>query len=139
MFITKSFHKSVVSELEKDNRRFRKDYFDLLNKVDNLTEQLATAQNLKDILAKLVDKTTPPLLSINGDSSWFTTTKLAGSDGAINLEGYAQLVTDFATGEKVFKHQALTNCIKISKNGVVTEGKTVQKADKGYTYKLIKE
>lgn len=135
MFVTKLFHDAVVDGLESNNEKLIKINHELRLTIEKLEKELKEARALESVLKKLADKWTDKIHS-RPNTDWF----ISGGYTQIHpVNHYAQLITDFATKKDVLKHEALTTCIKISKNGTVTEGKTVQKPDKGYTYKLIRE
>jgi hypothetical protein len=48
-------------------------------------------------------------------------------------------IVDDVLGGKVMKHEATTKCLIVDKQGNVKTGMTKQKADKGYSYKLVRE
>ena len=104
----------------------------------SLRDKLREAKDFKKLLEAIIEKTGIP----NPD-------KLEGDRGFLSFGGgsikwsvdfpdeVAQYVDDILGG-KVVKQEA-TKCIIIKKDGEVDAGYTKKKADKGYSYKLVRE
>jgi len=114
MFITKKKHNQIVE--------------DLLYKH---SQELEKAQNLKSILESLHQN----LVTLKGDYSVMM--GVCGV-GELNLPDNVLQYTEDILGGKVIKQEG-TKCLVVDKQGNVKEGLTKQKADKGYSYKLVRE
>lgn len=115
MFITKKKHNKEILCFVEENKR--------------LTKELEEAKNLKEILNQLAQKE----LTVTGG---FGITVNGGSH--IEFDDSVAVYVDDMLGGKVIKQEA-TKCLIISKDGKVETGYTKEKADKGYSYKLIRE
>ncbi len=98
---------------------------DYYAKIVRLEKELEQARNLEKILDKFT--------SIFGTSDL----KFSYSMGTLNLGDDVLVYVDDLFGGKVIKQEGIP-AIKIETNGVVRTGITKQKADKGYSYKLIR-
>lgn len=94
---------------------------------ENLEKQLEEAKNLKSILEKMSSMT------ING-IDW----GVSGGSWSLQLGDDVLVYVDDILGGKVIKQES-TKCLVIDKDGNVKTGLTKQKADKGYSYKLVRE
>ena len=115
---TNKTHNRIITELKET----------YAEKHAKLTAELKEARDLKTILDRFSS------LTING-------TGFALSGGTWNTElvlsdTYLQYVEDILGG-KVIKQEG-TKCLVIGKDGTVKAGLTKEKADKGYTYKLVR-
>ncbi len=112
-------HKSLTAELKEVYAEKHK----------SLTAELKEAKDLKVILDRFSS------LSING-------IKFDVSGGAWNTElilpDTVLQYTEDILGGKVIKQEG-TKCLVIGKDGLVKTGLTKEKADKGYSYKLIRQ
>jgi len=93
-----------------------------------MKEFKASQNNLKLILDKLY-----PLITI--DSNFTMNYASGGYD--LNLPTDVLRYVDDILGGKVIKQEG-TKCIVIEADGTVKTGLTKQKADKGYSYKLVR-
>ncbi len=128
MFITKKKHKKIVAELDRYIEVGQKKHIEI---VAELKKELEEAKNLKLILEKLY-----PLYGfVNGSDCVFVN----GSGGySLNFPDTVLQYTDDILGGKVIKQEG-TKCLVISKEGNVKTGLTKHKADKEYSYKLVRE
>jgi hypothetical protein len=122
MFITKRKHNKIVKNKDGDIVFY-------LTQIDDLKKELAEAKNLQSILDKLSSFT------LNGIGY-----PVSGGDWNIKMDLPDTVLqyTDDILGGQVIKQEG-TKCLIVDKNGKVKEGLTKQKADKGYSYKLIRE
>ncbi len=127
MFVTKKYHKEIISRYEEINQ-------ELVKINENLRKELKQAKDLSALLEKLTDKTSSIVYTNGG--GWGTI--VADATKAIyedeNIPRYAEDIL----GGKVIKQEG-TKCIVINENGEVKTGLTKQKADKDYTYKLVRK
>ena len=114
----KTHRKILDSEIEKSRV-----FYDKI--IKDLQERLKKAENLESVLSKFS--------SIFGDGDL----KFSYSMGTINLGDDVLVYVDDLFGGKVIKQEGIP-AIKIETNGVVRTGITKQKADKGYSYKLVR-
>jgi len=126
---TEKTHNRIITELKEayaeKHAELKEAYAE---KHAELTAELKEARDLKTILDRFSS------LTING-------TGFAMSGGTWNTElvlsdTYLQYVEDILGG-KVIKQEG-TKCLVIGKDGTVKSGLTKEKADKGYTYKLVR-
>lgn len=109
---------------------YSKPYSNITYKEDciRLEKELEEAKNLKSILEKMSG------LTINGvdwclsNGGWVTT----------NFPDTVLQYTEDILGGKVIKQEG-NKCLVVDKDGNVKTGLTKQKADKGYSYKLVRE
>ena len=111
-----------------------KTYKKLLNNVECLEmlvsdyrERLKKAEDLKEILNKFSSMT------INGIGY-----SNSGGNFELNLPDDVLRYVDDILGGRVVKQEG-TKCLLIDKDGNVKTGLTKQKADKGFSYKLLRE
>lgn len=95
------------------------------------------AENLKEVLVELANKTGIPHPKLGKYLTWDIAEGVDWGSNSIVLPDDVLQYTDDILGGKVIKQEG-TKCLVISKDGKVTEGLTKQKADKGYSYKLIR-
>lgn len=119
MFISTKKHNRIKEEVAQLYQK----------KIDSLTRELEYAQNLKSIVEKLY-----PLHRIDGSTIRLN---VSGSSELILPDKVPVYVEDYLGG-KVIKQEA-TKVIHITKEGEVKTGLTKQSADKGYSYKLIRD
>jgi len=138
-----------------------KQYQDLLNKIEHKDEliqdlmyknvlakrEITEAKELKNVLEILANKTGIPAPKYDGgmltygiatNSSWSTITAINEIREKFKLPDNVLVYEDDILGGKVIK-QEVTKCIVIDKEGNVRHDITKQKADKGYSYKLVRE
>jgi hypothetical protein len=118
--ITNKTHKRILEE----NVKYYK------AEIKYLEERLKKAENLELILNKLYPLYTSNCIVFSNDGGCIS--------GKLNLPDDVLVYVDDLFGGKVIKHVG-TKAIKIEKDGTVKTGLTKQKADKGYSYKLIRE
>ena len=122
MFITKRKHNKIVKIKDGDIVFY-------LTQIDDLKKELAEAKNLQSILNKLSGFTLNGLAYCDTGGDWRV---------KMDLPDTVLQYTDDILGGQVIKQEG-TKCLIVDKNGKVKEGLTKQKADKGYSYKLIRE
>jgi exopolysaccharide biosynthesis protein len=116
---TNKTHNRIIAELKEEYAQKHK----------SLTAELKEAKDLKTILNRLSS------LTINGNGfdmsggSWNTEIVLPDT--------VLQYVEDILGGN-VIKQEGI-KCLVIGKDGTVKTGLTKEKADKGYTYKLVRD
>lgn len=118
MFITTKKHNEIIDELIDDYRA----------KIARLEKELEQARNLESVLKKF-----------DTNISHLTNSYFTPINGGyeLNLPDTVLQYTEDILGGKVIKQEG-TKCILIDKNGNVKTGLTKQKADKGYSYKLLR-
>ena len=116
---TNKTHNRIIAELKEEYEEKHK----------SLTAQLKEAKDLKTILDRLSS------LTINGTG--FTMSGGNWNTELVLPDTVLQYVDDILGG-KVIKQEG-TKCLVIGKDGTVETGLTKEKADKGYTYKLLRD
>lgn len=124
------------------NREYNRLINDIEHKdksIADLREKLIKAESLKEVLEVLANKTGIPspgnqwgsfLAADYGIGATWSTT--------LNLPDTVLQYADDILGGKVIKQEG-NKCLVIAKDGTVKTGLTKAKADKGYTYKLVRE
>ena len=122
MFISKKKHNQIIEHKDKTIN----DYF---TKITKLEKELGEAKDLKTILNKFSS------ITING-MDWGIS---GGSWSAVpmTIPDTVLQYTDDILGGKVIKQEGV-KCLVIDSKGDVKTGLTKQKADKGYSYKLVR-
>jgi hypothetical protein len=124
-----------------------KTYQDLLNQIEHkdksivdLRERLFSKEKTDEILKLLAEKTGIPMPK--GDGNFLSS--IIGINGFntvawdnITLPDTVLQYVDDILGGKVIKQEG-TKCLVIDKDGNVKTGLTKQKADKGFSYKLVR-
>lgn len=113
---TNKTHNRIVAELKEEYAEKHK----------KLTEELKEAKDLKSILLKMSSMT------IDG-KGWSVT----GGGWETSLGDNVLIYVDDILGGKVIKQEG-TKCLIVDKEGNTKTGLTKQKADKGYSYKLVR-
>jgi hypothetical protein len=120
--------KIITDKNYKDLKEVVQKHRLLLEEYAVLESRLQKANDLKDILTKLTDKTiTGAQFAINHNSC-----------GSATLPDNVLVYVDDILGGKVIKQEGV-KAISINSKGEVKTGLTKQKADKGYNYKLVRE
>jgi hypothetical protein len=132
MFITKKKHNQIVQDLSyknfKEVEKTLKETREIYEKeINDLKKALEEAKDLKFILEKFSN------FSISGIGI-----SVSGGNWDIELPDNVLQYTEDILGGKVIKQEG-TKCLVVDKQGNVKEGLTKQKADKGYSYKLVRE
>lgn len=117
MFITKKRH-DIINQYK--------------DQIKTLEKELQEAKNLSNILEKLADKT--ETFTVKG-ANWITT---ADAMKSVYADPNIPRYVDDILGGKVIEQEG-TKCIVIEQSGKVKTGLTKDKADKDYTYKLIRK
>lgn len=121
--ITNKKHNQIIEHKDKTIN-------DYLAKILKLEKELSEARDLKAILEKLY-----PLHEVFGS----VLNCVNGVNGGYELRLPDEVLqyTEDILGGKVIKQEG-TKCLVIEKDGTVKTGLTKQKADKGYSYKLLR-
>jgi len=122
--ITNKKHNQIIEYKDKTIN-------DYLAKILKLEKELSEAKDLKMIFEKITDTRT-----INSGNL------VCGSYSPFMIklnDNIASIEFDLFTKNKLIVKQISTKAILIDKNGKITEGVTSIKADKGYSYKLVRE
>jgi hypothetical protein len=129
-----------------------KQYNDLLNEIEHkdksivdLRDKLIKAENLKEVLEVLANKTGIPkpegkgYLTLGADwADGLSFSTATWSNAIAHLPDTVLQYTEDILGGKVIKQEG-NKCLVITKDGTVKTGLTKAKVDKGYTYKLVRE
>ena len=97
-----------------------------MKEIEVLEEKLRKAEDLKEILVSLSDKSKKYIDFMAGSSCMMG-----------ELPDNVLVYVDDILGGKVIKQEGV-KCLVIDRAGNVKTGLTKQKADKGYTYKLMR-
>ena len=98
--------------------------------IENLTEELEYARDIKNILERIIPS--------EGSEDLFVTRRYVDSMFDLKINENMLQYTEDILGGKVIKQEA-NKCIVIAKDGTVKTGLTKAKVDKGYSYKLVRE
>lgn len=139
MFISKKKHNKIIEEhnkvnvglfreLQEKETEIKQGHEKHLEIVAGLKKELEDARNLSKILDKLSST------SIFG-MDWGA---VGGTWRTANLPDNVLQYTEDILGGKVIKQEG-TKCLVIDSKGDVKTGLTKQKADKGYSYKLVRQ
>lgn len=125
----KTYNKLIEAYSPKNSQITYKEKCEILEK------QLSEAKDLKNILERVMPN---PLYA--GKDGQILTYSSGGTliwEELILPDNVLQY-TDDILGGKVIKQEGV-KCLVVDKNGNVKSGITKQKADKGFTYKLVRE
>jgi len=123
MFITKKEHNQIIEHKDKTIN----DYY---AKIVKLEKELEQSKDLKGLLERF----TSGLFDL---SNFGYTNGVAGFSPKFEIPDTVLQYTDDILGGKVIKQEG-TKCLVIDSKGDVKTGLTKQKADKGYSYKLVR-
>lgn len=108
-----------------------KQYNNLLDNIAILNKELSQARDLKEILNKFSG------ITFNGEYLQATGGTIGWKSAGFELSDNVLVYVDDILGGKVIKQEG-TKCLVVDKDGNIKEGLTKQKADQGYTYKLVR-
>ena len=94
-----------------------------------LKNRLEDAKDIKGMFKQFAQEINDVIITTGGNSHISSTIE--------DLLNEKYIVSDFVTGKTIFKDNA-NKVIKISINGEITHGFTLEKPDEGYEYKLIR-
>jgi len=125
---TEKTHNRIIEHKDKTINDYLEKILKLEKEIKEGKEELREAKDLKTILDRFSS------ISINGrgftvsGGNWHT--ELVLPDTVLQY-------TEDILGGKVIKQEG-TKCLVIGKDGIVKTGLTKEKADKGYSYKLVR-
>ena len=115
-----------LNKLIEKNEEGLRNFYE--SKIQKLEEELEKAKDFKSILTKLSEK----------DYSFMGTGFNVTGGGSISFTEDVAIYVDDLLGGKVIKQEG-TPCIRINSRGKVKEGLTKEKADEGFSYKLVRD